>query len=201
MVRVKRKSVHDAIISAAEQEFAENGYMKATINKIAKRAGTSPSNVYVYFQSKLEIVLAVYEPWFKDKILELEKKVTRRRTVENKLTCLIEGLWKFIPNDDAGYTTTLVQALATATPEDNYNPELLRWAEHKIAGILREILQNGATGKTDFLALAHMIMFTFDGVGLRRNLRQPINREAQMIEEMVGLLSQTVAHQFDEAGR
>ncbi len=188
-MRVKRQAVHDAILLAAEQEFAENGYVKATISKIARRAGTAPSNVYVYFQSKLEIVLAVYEPWFKRQILDLEQAVADKTTVEQKLTSLLEGLWKYIPHDTRGLTTTLVQALATATPQDKYNPELLRWTEHKIAQVLSDTFRSESASSVDFLALAHMIMFTFDGVGLRHNLRQSINREAQMITEMVALLS------------
>ena len=188
-MRVKKKAVHDSILAAAEQEFAENGYVKATISKIARRAGTAPSNVYVYFQSKLEIVLAVYEPWFKRQILELEQSVAAEVTVEQKLTCLLEGLWKYIPRDERGLTTTLMQALATATTQDKYNPELLRWTEHKIADILAEIFGQQPDPSVNFLSVAHMIMFAFDGVGLRRNLRQSINREAQMISDMVVILS------------
>src|SRR6202165_3345074 len=48
-------------------------------------AGTAPSNVYVYFASKLEIVLAIYEPWFKRKILALEKAVAKKKTREQKI--------------------------------------------------------------------------------------------------------------------
>ena len=66
-------------------------------------AGTAPSNVYVYFASKLEIVLAIYEPWFKRKILALEKAVAKKKTREQKIQCLVEGLLRNIADDNAGY--------------------------------------------------------------------------------------------------
>ncbi len=56
MAQVKKIEVRDRILAAATQLFAERGYARATVSQIAKAAGTAPSNVYVYFSSKLEIV-------------------------------------------------------------------------------------------------------------------------------------------------
>mgnify|MGYP000571707897 CR=1 FL=1 len=187
-MRVKRKSVEDAILRAAEQEFIENGYQKATVSKIARRAGISPANVYVYFQSKLEVVLAVYAPWFRSQILDLEQDVDRQPERGMKLTKLVEGLWIKIPHDEDSLTRTLMQALATAKPNERYSPELLMWAEQKIAVILRRALGRDREPEEKFLPLAHMIMFAFDGVSLRHNLHQPLNRETCMIPTFVQML-------------
>lgn len=188
---VKSQIVYEAILTAAEGEFAENGYVKATINNIARRAETSSSNVYVCFQSKLEIALAVYEPWFKNQILALEQSVSQKRTVERKLTCLLEGLWKSIPRDENRLTAMHIQALATATPRDPYSSELLRWTESKIAEILSGVFDKDEDPHNDYLAVAHMIMLTFDGVGMRQNLRQPLDRSGQMISQMVSMLARS----------
>ena len=68
MVQVKKTEVRERILQAAAALFAEHTYARATINQIAKTAGIAPSNVYVYFKSKLEIMFAVYEPWFRQQI-------------------------------------------------------------------------------------------------------------------------------------
>ena len=98
-MRVKSSVVREAIQISAALEFVEKGFLKATIGNIARCAGTAHSNVYVYFQSKLEMTLAIYEPWLKAQNL-----------VGQKLRILLEGLWKEIPSHQNGMTTTLIQA-------------------------------------------------------------------------------------------
>jgi len=47
------------ILLSAEQEFAENGFDGASINSIARRAGIPRTNVHYYFNSKLDLYVAV----------------------------------------------------------------------------------------------------------------------------------------------
>jgi AcrR family transcriptional regulator len=187
-VRVKNQTVYNAILRSATAEFVEHGYVKSTIGKIARRAGTSSSNIYVYFQSKLDIALAVYEPWFKAQILQLARSVLKENTPEEKVGRLLEGLWNEIPKHRNGLTTTLLQALSTATPEDNYNPELLQWTEIEIAELLSESVTGSDQGSQEFKAVAHMIMLAFDGVGLRHNLNKPIDHRVDMIQRMTAMV-------------
>jgi len=191
LARVKSEAVREAILSAATTEFSEKGYLKTTVNTIAKGAGTAPSNVYVYFASKLEIVLAIYEPWFKDKILELEKAVARKKTAEQKIFCLVEGLLRDIADDETGYTATLIAALATATPPDGYRPDLLLWAEERIGAMINEAFPgNGKDRRVP--SLARLLMLVFDGVAVRSNLKQNIGTTNAMLT----LVSQVVASDF-----
>lgn len=49
------------ILSAAEKEFAQNGYKGARIQLVADRAGLPKTNVLYYFKSKHELYMAVLE--------------------------------------------------------------------------------------------------------------------------------------------
>jgi AcrR family transcriptional regulator len=173
-VRLKREAMREAILAAATKEFSTRGYLKATINQIAKRAGTAPSNIYVYYKSKLEIAVAVYEPWFKKQIILLERSVKRKKSTTLKVHCLVDGILRRIPNDKHGLTTTLVQALATAKPTDVYSPQLLQWAEGKIAEIIHDAFGDIPKKEMD-LSTAHILMLIFDAIALRRNLRPVIS--------------------------
>ncbi len=168
-MRVKRDSVREAILTSASLHFSAEGYLRATIGAIARDARTAASNVYVYFPSKLDLALAVFEPWLKKEILRLERAVRREKTAMAKVRRLVDGLLRRIPEDEAGHTTTLVQALSTARPNDRYNPDLLHWTERKVAAMLRH-----AVGETlserESDSLARGLMLVFDGVALRRNL-------------------------------
>ncbi|WP_170760841.1 TetR family transcriptional regulator [Ruegeria lacuscaerulensis] len=188
-MKLKSQKVHDAILKAARAEFTERGYVKATISKIAASAAISPSNVYVYFQSKLEIMLAVYEPWFKSKVKSFLAQQDVTAETENRIHALLTALWSQIPGRREGLTTPFMQALAMATPEEKYNPELLIWTENKIAEELIEILGAESLTRDQALAYAHLILITFDGVALRRNLQGLPDRSARMVQEMAALLA------------
>ena len=47
---------------------------------IARTAGISTANVYVYFESKLDILFAVYTPWLEDRLDRLFLRSLDERT-------------------------------------------------------------------------------------------------------------------------
>lgn len=186
-MRLKQETMREAILAAATEEFSRRGYLKATMSQIARRAGTAPSNIYVYYKSKLEIAVAVYEPWFKNQILVLERSVGRKKSTTLKIHCLVDGILRRIPNDERGLTTTLVQALATARPTDVYSPQLLYWTEDKIAEIIQNAFSEVPKKATES-STAHILMLIFDAIALRRNLRpviSPNRATLKAITEMV----------------
>lgn len=55
----KKQETFDAIVSAAERSFQDNGYRASTIAVIAAGAGVSVGTVYNYFGTKNAILMAV----------------------------------------------------------------------------------------------------------------------------------------------
>lgn len=170
MARQKSEQVRKAIMEAAQQLFMEKGYIATTISSIARAAGTSQSNVYVYFASKFEIAFAVFDPWLRAKVVELEEHVMAQDTPEEGLRSLIDGLLHGIAADRSGQTLTLVQALATAKPGDEYNPDLLIWTMSRIHHMIGGALPGSDRAERE--ALTHSLMLAFDGIALRQNLRR-----------------------------
>ena len=56
-----REENERAILAAAEEEFAEQGFSGATMAAIAARAGVPKPNVYYYFSTKERLYRAVVE--------------------------------------------------------------------------------------------------------------------------------------------
>ena len=186
MARVKSEKMFENITLAAESLFEEHGYIGTTISRIAKEAGTAPSNVYVYYPSKIEIAFAVFDPWLRARITELEERVAACAGVREQLTTLVEGLLRDIAGDETGRTLTLVQALATAGKTDEYSPALLHWTEERILGMIARALPDG---DPDLLrSLAHVLMLAFDGVALRQNLRRSNEGEDYVVHSILNLL-------------
>lgn len=184
MAQVKKTEVRQAILDAAATLFAEHGYSRATINQIARAAGTAPSNVYVYFKSKLEVVFALYEPWLKAHLETLAEEVAGLPDSESKVVRIIEKLWRDIPADRNGFANHIIQAISSATPEDCYDPALLEWTEKKIASLLCEALPPSRSARIDCRRFAHILMMAFDGFAVNYSLNRAIHCDDVMVRQM-----------------
>jgi TetR/AcrR family transcriptional regulator, fatty acid metabolism regulator protein len=99
-VRVKEGNKEKDIIEAAILVFASVGYHRAKITKIADKAGVSTGTVYLYYESKEDILLEIFKRlWF-----ELSTKtqaLVRRPDVDpmEKLEGLIDLLFDMFANN------------------------------------------------------------------------------------------------------
>ena len=188
MAQVKKSEVRERILAAAAGLFAERGYAGATIGQIAKAAGIAPSSVYVYFKSKLEIVFAIYDPWLKEHLELLAREVEALATAEAKVFRVVQKLWRDIPADRNGFANNLIQAISSATPEDCYDPALLRWTEQKIASLLHGALPPDRAAEIDCMRFAHILMMAFDGFAVNYSINRAIYCDDAMIEQMCGAI-------------
>ncbi|MEP7116356.1 MAG: TetR/AcrR family transcriptional regulator C-terminal domain-containing protein [Acidobacteriota bacterium] len=60
----------DAIMRAATQVFAQRGYFNAQVADVARAAGVAAGTVYLYFRSKDDLLVSVFERTMKDAIAE-----------------------------------------------------------------------------------------------------------------------------------
>lgn len=187
MARQKNEQVKQAILREAEVLLKERGYNATTINAIARAAGISPSNVYIYFGSKIEIAFAVFEPWMRKNMRELQQKVWDEVDPDARLDLLINGLLRDIAGDRSGQTLTLVQALSMARPEDNYDPSLLTWSMDQIRDLIGFALPHTNRIERDQITL--VLMLSFDGIALRQNLRRGEISDENSVEAIKTLLT------------
>ncbi|MGH8139932.1 MAG: TetR/AcrR family transcriptional regulator [Steroidobacteraceae bacterium] len=184
MAQVKKPEIRASILAAAGVLFTERGYSRATINQIASAAGIAPSNVYVYFESKLKIMFAIYEPWFRQHLEQLEQEVAALPTPEAKVFRIVQKLWRDIPADRNAFSNNLIQAISVATPEDRYDPTLLHWTEQKIASLLAGALPPGRAAEVDCMPFAHVLMMAFDGFAVNSRINRSISCDNNVIEHM-----------------
>ena len=87
----QRQFTHERLIDAAQEEFAERGYVAARIDDIATRAGATRATFYLHFGGKSDVILALldrgrgdFHPLW-DQLSELPRNPSReqvRRWVE-----------------------------------------------------------------------------------------------------------------------
>jgi AcrR family transcriptional regulator len=74
MPQILKLTLHERMLSAAEQVFAEAGYSSATMASIAQRAGISTGNIYRYFDNKEALFSAILPDAFADAFRRLLKR-------------------------------------------------------------------------------------------------------------------------------
>jgi AcrR family transcriptional regulator len=124
-VRFDEPQVREAILDAARRLYQQQTYQATTLNQIARAAGVSSANLYVYFDSKLDILYAVYEPWMRARLTLLQEKLKRIEAPIDRLRLVLRTLWKDIPAEENGFVNNIVQALSTAGAGEKYKPALL----------------------------------------------------------------------------
>jgi AcrR family transcriptional regulator len=187
MSQVKKPEIRESILRSANQLFSRQGYHATTLAQIARGAGVSPANVYVYFGSKLDILYAIYDPWLRRRLVDLGKRLRRLKDRRRRLRLLLGTLWREIPAAHNGFANNLMQAVSTASPHDSYDPALLHWVEQEIAAMLRETLPGERGLALGHRSFTHVLMMAFDGFVINRHLRPRSPCSDETIEAMCRL--------------
>jgi len=61
----------DAILRAAIDVFAEHGYFNAQVADVARVAGVAAGTVYLYFRSKDDLLISIFERYMRDALADV----------------------------------------------------------------------------------------------------------------------------------
>lgn len=195
MVQTKKDDVRISILESARAEFEKNGYAHSTIRGIARRAGMSASNLYVYFSSKLDLLFAIYGPWMRHRITGLEAKAQTVADPRRRLHLIVSTLWKDIPATDDALCNIFIEGLAVSGREGTYSRELLIWAEERVATMIAGCLPSDRAKHFGDTALAHVLFMAFDGFAVNHVLVGPSKRLERCIDITVDMILGSDAQQ------
>jgi AcrR family transcriptional regulator len=190
MVQVKKIEVRDAILESAFDLFARQGYAKTTLAQIATGARVAPSNIYVYFGSKLDLLFEVYRPWLMDRLDALEARLAAIADPRDRLRTLLYAVWRDLPQDDNGFANNLVQAISNLDPSERYSRDLLDSCERRVSSMLRTCLPPERQALADDRnILAHILFMAQDGLVISYKLNGASIRMDAMVEAMCEMLT------------
>lgn len=169
MVQVKKKFVHQAILDSAYDLFSERGYHSTTLQEIAELSGVGVSSLYSYFPSKIHLLYAVVEPWYKEAFERLDQRVRKLKSPRDKLRTIMLGIWRDMPMENIGLANSLMEALASADPKQKKPAPLLAWTEQKLLTMIEAALPHKA-GRTEYDVLPTLFMMAYDGFVINRRL-------------------------------
>ena len=89
------------ILDAAVESFAERGFFRTRVTDIARRAGVADGTIYLYFRSKDDILIEVFEVRMEELLTELSEAVAARDGAVAKLEAFLELYVSLVERDAA----------------------------------------------------------------------------------------------------
>jgi AcrR family transcriptional regulator len=170
MVQRKKPEVRDAILKSAFRLFSRKGYLATMLTDIARDAEVSPGNIYIYFNSKLEILYAIYDPWLRARLDALDQELRAIRSPRTRVRRLLAALWRDIPAEENGFLNNIMQAISSAKPSEGYRSTLVRWLEKRVAAMLLDALPPRRRAQFKQARIEHVLIMAFDGFAIHRHL-------------------------------
>jgi TetR/AcrR family fatty acid metabolism transcriptional regulator len=130
---------HDAILAAATRVFAEKGYSSASITDIAQAADISDGLIYKYFTNKRDLLERVLTAFYEQTIADLETKVAKGKTFEERLYILVsEHLATFVADIDL--CRLFISEVRTAS---DYRGSAIQQLNRRYTSVLLKIVDQG----------------------------------------------------------
>jgi AcrR family transcriptional regulator len=153
-------STRQEIVEAARRQFAERGYMDATMRSIAAEAGVDAALLVHYFGNKAALLSEAIE-WPFDPEVEMPKLlVDGKRHVGEHLAGLVVRTW-----DRAGGRDPILTLIRAATTEPKAAEMLTEFARSRLFAPLMERLGSDRPELRTTLAASQLV-----GLGLARHV-------------------------------
>lgn len=87
---IPREDKYQKILDAAIEAFAESGYHQCQVSKIARIAGIADGTIYLYFKSKEDILIRLFQERMGDFIMDIREQLKNCYSTREKLRAIIE---------------------------------------------------------------------------------------------------------------
>ncbi len=166
MARKRVGNKRERIIAAAAKLFGDKDYHDTTTAKIAESAGVAAGTIYIYFRSKEELLVAVFEEFLGKHMERLREGVEREKTPRDKLMRLLTlGLELMQDNPDSAriFLSQLRQSTKMITTVVKRSS---RAYKDIIEDVLAEGMRTGLCREVNVHAAASMLFGAFQSTVL-----------------------------------
>ena len=155
------------ILTAALTCFARTGYHQTTIDDIAAEAGLSKGSIYVHFESKKELFLAIFD-WMVDETRFMQDLTMAGKTCYERLVGMIDDMIRSVASPEFRAMSPLVldtwlQNLNDPDINAMISGKYVQYAEPLIQ-LIEEGIAAGEFKPVDSSALAGILIAIFDGL-------------------------------------
>lgn len=88
--RGNKTSKRELILNAAIETFAQRGFHQARVSDVARQAGVADGTIYLYFKSKDDLLISLFEEKMEQIVQRFRLQVNRCESSGERLKCFIE---------------------------------------------------------------------------------------------------------------
>ena len=190
-------SLREDILEVSRNLLVKDGFGKMSMRKIAKRAGVSATSIYLHFQNKDELLLALIESSIAKLASALEENLTDSDDSITKLEKMAQSFVDFALENPQEYEIIYMVRPEEMPKFPKEKFQQIRKIYELLAGIISEGKRTGALNVDDPLMSAYMIWAQLHGVAsviISRRLDTRIPNEefvSQAVDHIIqGFISQ-----------
>ena len=177
------------ILEAAVRVFAKNGFYATRVSDVAKAAGVADGTIYLYFKSKDELLLSLFEDRVEKLLSYMREELPKLHGPQAKLRRIIELQLGLLEGErDLAEVLTVILRQSTKLLKEYAAPKFMAYLE-TIASIVSEG-QSAGVFRTDVppLLVARATWGALDGIALTwalgRAERGALSRAAVQLADM-----------------
>jgi len=150
------------ILRAAVKVFAKSGFYAARVSEVAKAAGVADGTIYLYFRSKDELLVSLFEDRVEKLLSYLQKELPKLETATEKLRRVIELQLGLLEGErDLAEVITVILRQSTKLMKEYAAPKFVSYldaiakvvAEGQAAGDFRKDVSPSLVARATFGAL------------------------------------------------
>jgi TetR/AcrR family transcriptional regulator, fatty acid metabolism regulator protein len=134
-----RAGKRDAILRAATDVFAERGYFNAQVADVARAAGVAAGTVYLYFRSKDDLLVSIFEKTMREAIEEGRASVAPVKDPIERLASIARVHLDRMGRDRSLAVVFQVELRQSTKFMERFSSTLLR----EYLGVIRAIIVDG----------------------------------------------------------
>ena len=154
-----RAGKRDAILRAATDVFAERGYFNAQVADVARAAGVAAGTVYLYFRSKDDLLVSIFEKTMREAIQEGRASVEPLKDPIERLAAIARVHLDRMGRDRSLAVVFQVELRQSTKFMERFSSTLLREYIGIIRGIVMEGQKTGVFRKEMNATLAAKLFF------------------------------------------
>ena len=136
----------ERILDAAEQVFAKRGFFTARVSEIAKAAGVADGTIYLYFKSKDDLLISLFESRMERVTEEMRVAMAQHDTASAKLMAFVRAHLNMVQTNPAVAEVLTVELRQSSKFMKEYsNPQFAEFLK-----LLATVVADGqASGELD----------------------------------------------------
>ncbi len=180
----------ERILRAAVEVFARQGFYKTRVSEVAKAAGVADGTIYLYFDSKDQLLLSLFEDRIEKLLTFLAKEIAALASPEEKLRRIIELQLGLLDGErELAEVVTIIVRQSNTLLREHAAPKFLAYLD-AIASVVAEGQREGTfRGDVSPHLVARAVFGALDGIALTWALGKPevgaLKRSASQLSALI----------------